>query len=61
MDQTSVIDQIFERYFEALKDKLDWEIIKNLKEVFGKEHSTETSLDNFVKWLKNYNAKDKKS
>ena len=61
MEQTSIIDQIFEKYFETIKDKLDYEIIKNLKEVFEREDSTEANLDNFIKWLEDYNAKDKKS
>lgn len=61
MEQTSIIDQIFEKYFESLKDKLDHEIVESLKEVFEREDLTEANLSNFIKWLEDYNAKDKKS
>jgi len=61
MEQTSIIGQIFEKYFEILKDKMDHEIVDSLKEVFEREDFTETNLSNFIKWLEDYNAKDKKS
>jgi hypothetical protein len=61
MEQTSIIGQIFEKYFESLKDKLDHEIVDSLKEVFEREDLTEANLNNFIKWLEDYNAKDKKS
>lgn len=61
MEQTSVIGQIFEKYFEALGDKLDKEIIERLKEVFVRKSLTETDLNEFIKWLEDHNAKDKKS
>lgn len=60
MEQTSVISQIFEKYFGALKDRLSQEIIENLKKAFEGEDLTEANLNNFIKWLKDYNAKDKK-
>ncbi len=37
MEQTSVISQIFGKYFEALKKKLDHVIIENLKKVFERD------------------------
>jgi Mg/Co/Ni transporter MgtE len=61
MEQTSVIGQIFEKYFVALGDKLDKEIIERLKEVFVRKSLTETDLNEFIKWLEDHNAKDKKS
>lgn len=61
MEQTSVTGQIFEKYFEALGDKLDKEIIERLKEVFVRKSLTETDLNEFIKWLEDHNAKDKKS
>jgi hypothetical protein len=61
MEQTSVIGQIFEKYFVALGDKLDKEIIVRLKEVFVRKSLTETDLNEFIKWLEDHNAKDKKS
>jgi len=61
MEQTSVIGQIFEKYFEALGDKLDKEIIERLKEVFVRKSLTETDFNEFIKWLEDHNAKDKKS
>ena len=61
MEQTSIIDQIFVKYFESLKDKLDYKIVDSLKEVFERENLTEANLSNFIKWLEDYNAKDKKS
>lgn len=61
MEQTSVIGQIFEKYFVALGDKLDKEIIERLKEVFVRKRLTETDLNEFIKWLEDHNAKDKKS
>jgi hypothetical protein len=61
MEQTSIIGQIFEKYFESLKEKLDHEIVESLKEVFEREDLTEANLSNFIKWLEDYNAKDKKS
>ncbi|MBC8525893.1 MAG: hypothetical protein H8D22_03330 [Candidatus Cloacimonetes bacterium] len=60
MKQTSVINKIFEKYFETFKDKLDNEIIENLKEVFESDYLTEANLNDFIKWLENYNAEDKK-
>lgn len=61
MEKTSVISQIFEKYFGALKGRLSQEIIENLKEAFEGEDLTEANLNNFIKWLEYYNAKDKKS
>lgn len=61
MEQTSVINQIFEKYFGALKDRLSQEIIENLKKAFEGADLTEANLNNFIKWLEDYNAKDKKS
>lgn len=61
MEQTSVIGQIFEKYFEALGDNLDKEIIEKLKEVFVRKGLTEADLNEFIKWLEDHNAKNKKS
>jgi len=61
MEQISVIGQIFEKYFEALKNKLDHAIIENLKKVFERDDLMEANLNDFIKWLEDYNAKDKKS
>ena len=60
MEQISIINQIFDRFFENLSNKLDEKIIENLKKAFGKGKLTETKLNAFIEWLKDFNnAKDK--
>ncbi len=61
MEQISVIGQIFKKYFEALEDRLNREIIENLRKIFERGDLTEANLNEFIKWLEDYNAKDKKS
>jgi len=61
MKQISIIGRIFEKYFETLKNKLNHEIIENLKKAFEGEDLTEANLNDFIKWLEDYNAEDKKS
>ncbi len=61
MEQITVIDRIFNKYFDTLKEKLHPEIVDNLIKVFINRDSIETNLAEFIKWLGDYNSKDKKS
>ena len=61
MKQISIIGRIFEKYFGTLKNKLNHEIIENLKKAFEGGDLTEANLNDFIKWLEDYNAEDKKS
>lgn len=63
MEQLSVIDRIFQKFFSSLKDNvnLNGEIIEQLQEIYNQEGFSEASLDEFVRWLEEYDAKDKES
>ena len=61
-EELSVIERLFEKYFQNLKDLPDLEdsIIKKLQEVHERGDLTDPSVFNeFVDWLEEYNAKDK--
>lgn len=63
-ESISVIEQIFKKYFDNLKGipELDNAIIKKLQEIHqNKDLSDSSSLDEFIPWLEEYNAKNKKS
>lgn len=63
MEQLSIIDRIFQKFFSSLKDNanLNGEIFEQLQEIYNQEGFSEASLDEFVRWLEEYNAKDKES
>lgn len=63
MEQLSIIDRIFQEFFSSLKDNvnLNGEIIEQLQEIYNQEGFSEASLDEFVRWLEENNAKDKES
>lgn len=63
MEQLSIIDRIFQEFFRNLKDNvnLNGAIINKLQEIYNQEGFSEASLDKFVRWLEEYDAKDKES
>ena len=63
-ESVSVIERIFKKYFDNLRriPELDDAIIKKLQEIHqNKGLSDSSSLDEFIPWLEEYNAKNKKS
>lgn len=64
MSEISISQQIFLKFFGNLKEKydLDENIISQIKKLYQENKLIDaTELDNFVKWLEEYNAKDKES
>lgn len=64
MSEISISQQIFLKFFGNLKEKYDFDenIISHIKKLYQENKLTDaTELDSFVKWLEEYNAKDKES
>lgn len=62
MTNLSISQEIFEKFFRNLKEKylLDENIISQIKKLYVENKlSNPIELDNLVKWLEEYNAKDK--
>lgn len=60
MSQISLIEQIFNKYFVNLKEKVDDETLISLKTAFKNEGLLEEDFDKFIGWLENHNKYDKK-
>lgn len=64
MPEISISQHIFFKFFENLKEKydIDENIISQIKKLYEENKlSGPIELDSFVKWLEEYNVRDKES
>lgn len=61
MSEISIGQQIFQKFFENLREKydIDEEIVNQIKKLHEENKlSNLTQLDKFIQWLEEYNVKD---
>ena len=61
MSEVSIGQQIFQKFFQNLREKydIDEEIVNRIKKLYEENKlSDPAQLDKFVQWLVEYNVKD---